>query len=130
MTRDEKVQYWLDIADRDYVVAKDLMEKKHWLYVGYMCQQAVEKTLKAYHTKYQSDDPMRIHNLVRLAENAGVCDLMTEEQQAFLDVLTPLNIEARYPDYKSRIYASLNETVCTKILEQTKTMQQWIKSKL
>ena len=130
MTQEEKVQYWIGLADRDIVVAGDLLEKEHWLYVGYMCQQAVEKTLKADHTKHQSEDPMRIHNLARLAESAGIYELMTEEQQAFLDVLTPLNIEARYPDYKSRIYASLNESVCNKILEQTKEMQSWIKSKL
>jgi hypothetical protein len=47
-----------------------------------------------------------------------------------MDVMTPMNIEARYPDYKSRIAASLNEKVCQDIIEQTEQMQLWIKSKL
>ena len=47
---------------------------------GICVSRRLKRTLKAYHTKYQSDDPMRIHNLARLAESAGVYDLMTEEQ--------------------------------------------------
>lgn len=130
MTIGEKVTYWLDIADKDLVVARDLMKMKHWLYVAFMCQQTLEKTIKAYHTMHQPDDPPFIHNLTRLAEKSGLYELMSDEQKMFLDVMTPMNIEARYPDYKSRIAASLNEKVCQDIIEQTEQMQSWIKSKL
>ena len=99
MTQDEKVQYWLNIADSD-------------------------------HTKHLPDDPPYIHNLTRLAEKSGIYELMSDEQKLFLDTMTPMNIEARYPDYKSRIAASLNEGVCEQIMEQTQQMQSWIKSKL
>lgn len=130
MTIEEKVQYWLGIADNDFAVAEDLFKTKRWLYVAFMCHQTLEKTIKAFHTKHQPDDPQYIHNLTRLAEKSGLMELMTEEQCAFLDMMTPMNIEARYPDYKSRISASLNEEVCKHIMEQTKQMQLWIKSKL
>lgn len=130
MSKDEKVQYWLDVADSDYSVAGDLIKTKRWLYVAFMCHQTLEKTLKGYYTKYMLDDPPYIHNLTRLAEKSGIYQLMSEDQRLFLDTMTPMNIEARYPDYKLRIAASLNKEVCVQIMEQTQQMQQWIKSKL
>ena len=53
MTTD-KVKYWLDIADYDYATAQDLYKAKRWLYVGFMCHQTIEKTLKAYWTKSEA----------------------------------------------------------------------------
>jgi len=44
----DKVAYWIDIADEDLGVAEDLYNAKRWLYVAFMCHQAIEKTLKAY----------------------------------------------------------------------------------
>jgi HEPN domain-containing protein len=37
------------------------------------------------------------------------------------------NIEARYPEYKKNIAQTLNYTKCEAMIEQTKTLQQWIK---
>lgn len=129
MTTD-KVKYWLDIADYDYATAQDLYKAKRWLYVGFMCHQTIEKTLKAYWTKVKPDDPPYIHNLIRLVEGSGLSKMMTEEQFSFLDAMTPMNIEARYPDYKSSLAASLNQDVCNSLLQQTFELQLWIKSKL
>ena len=126
----DKVQYWIERADYDYATAGDLMKSKRWLYVAFMCHQTIEKTLKAYYTQQLPDEPPYIHNLIRLAERSGLYDQMSEEQQSFLDALTPMNIEARYPDYKSRLMLSLNCDVCTDLMNQTQQLQQWIKSKL
>jgi len=126
----DKVQYWLERAEYDFATAGDLMKSKRWLYVAFMCHQALEKTIKAYYTKHMPDDPPYIHNLTRLSEKAGLTELMTEEQKIFLDAVTPMNIEARYPDYKSLLASSLNEDVCKQLMEQTQQLQQWIKSKL
>jgi len=62
MTREERVVYWLDIADEDLGVAEDLFKAKHWLYVAFMCHQAIEKTLKAYWCAMQPDEPPYTHN--------------------------------------------------------------------
>ena len=51
----DKVAYWLDIADEDLGVAEDLYKAKRWLYVAFMCHQAIEKTLKAYWCDTQPD---------------------------------------------------------------------------
>lgn len=126
----DKVQYWLDIADYDYDTATDLMKSKRWVYVAFMCHQTLEKTIKAYFTKHVSDTPPYLHNLTRLAEQSGLYEIMSEEQKSFLDAMTPMNIEARYPNYKSMLASSLNEEVCQHLMEQTQTMRQWIKDKL
>ncbi|MBR1922181.1 MAG: HEPN domain-containing protein [Paludibacteraceae bacterium] len=95
-----------------------------------MCHQALEKTIKAYYSKQLPDNPPYIHNLTRLAEKSDLYELMNEEQRSFLDAMTPMNIEARYPDYKSLLASSLNQDVCEDIMQKTQQMLQWIKAML
>ena len=54
----------------------------------------------------------------------------SEEQKDFIDQIEPLNIEARYPSHKERLLKSLSESKCKEILENTITLQTWIKTKL
>jgi len=126
----DKVKYWIDLADYDLDTARDMLRSRRWIYVAFMCHQTLEKTIKAYYTQMLPDDPPYIHNLTRLAEKSGLSDLMTDEQKSFIDAVTPMNIAARYPDYKSMLATSLNQSVCEDLIQRTEQMQQWIKSKL
>ena len=103
----DKVAYWLDIADEDLGVAEDLYKAKRWLYVAFMCHQAIEKTLKAYWCGTQSDDPPYTHNHKRLADGCGLYSQLTEEQKDFLNTITNYNIEARYPEDKEALAHTL-----------------------
>ena len=47
-----------------------------------------------------------------------------------IDVLEPLNIEARYPSYKETLMKALTESYCEEIIKQTNELRIWIKSKL
>jgi len=40
----DKAKYWIDIADYDIETAKAMLVSKRYLYVGFMCHQAIEKT--------------------------------------------------------------------------------------
>ena len=126
----DKVAYWLDIADEDLGVGEDLYKAKRWLYVAFMCHQCIEKTLKAYWCATQESDPPYIHHLANLAIRCGLYELMTEDQQEFLALLMPMNIEARYPDYKQKLVARLNESYCRSLIDDTQLLQQWIKNNL
>lgn len=42
--------------------------------------------------------------------------MMTEEQKDFLDLIYPLNIEARYPTQKQELFNTLNNERCKKIM--------------
>lgn len=123
----DKVKYWLDVADYDLETAEAMLATRRWLYVGFMCHQVIEKMLKAYWNTTRDDDPPYIHNHKRLADGAGLYKDMDEEQKAFIDLITPLNIEARYPSYKEDLAKTLGEEMCKNIIGKTKTLQLWIK---
>ena len=130
MTKEEKVAYWLDIADYDIETAEAMYKTKRWLYVGFMCHQVIEKTLKAYWCGSQPEDPPYTHNLVLLSDKTGLAEMLSEEQNVFISQMMPLNIQARYPSYKEQLSKKLNKDTCRMIIDQTKEMQSWIKSKL
>ena len=126
----DKVKYWINIADYDLGTAEDLYNSSRWLYVAFMCHQAIEKTLKAFWCATREDDPPYIHHLANLAIRSGLYDQMTEEQQELIASLMPMNIEARYPEYKQKLAVNLNKATCRALIDETKQLQQWIKNKL
>ena len=129
MTREEKVQYWLDIVAEDLDLSEFLCQNGRWLYSAFMCHQVIEKMLKAYWTATRDDVPPYIHEHKRLAELCGLYEQMSDVQRRFLNEIRLMNIEARYPDYKRSIASTLNEEKTRQIVEQTKQMQQWLLQK-
>ena len=130
MTREEQVQYWLDIADYDLDTAEAMHQTGRWLYVAFMCHQVIEKTLKAYWCATCDDEPPYTHNHMRLSNGCGLYEQMSDEQRDFLDTITNYNIEARYPEDKDELARTLTPLACRQIIDETKQLQQWIKDKL
>jgi len=127
MTTDEQIKYWIDLSDGDLKVAETLLKNRHYLYAGFMCHQVIEKILKGCFVKLKNETPPYVHDLPRIAKQADFYGLFSDEQKIFLNTLTPLNIETRYPDYKDRIAKLLTKERTEQIFEQTKQMQQWTK---
>ena len=130
MTNEEKVKYWIDLSDRDFNTAEWLIKGGHNLYVGFMCHQAIEKILKGYFTKIKEDTPPFTHYLTGLAQKTELYNLMNEQQKDFIEDLNPLNIEARYPDYKNKIAQTMTKEITQNILTKTKELLQWTKQKI
>ena len=130
MTREEKVQYWLGIANYDIETAETLQRGGRWLYVAFMCHQVIEKTLKAYWCATSEDDPPYTHNHKRLADGCGLYALMSADQRDFIETITNYNIEARYPEDKDALARTLTEDYCLRMIDETKQMQQWIEGRL
>jgi len=128
----EKIEYWLDLAEYDMETAKAMLQTGRYLYVGFMCHQVIEKALKAVIARDCAEDeiPPKIHDLPRLAKIAGLLGKVSEEQHDFIDKLTPLNIESRYPEYKNKIFSTLSEKVCDNVLAETERLLCWIKQQL
>jgi HEPN domain-containing protein len=124
---EKTVQYWIDISEYDLQVAKTILDKGHYLYVGFMCHQAVEKMLKAIYVKQTSTMPPYIHKLDKLVERVGLKAAMSQEHNDFIDELTPLNIQARYPAYKEAIYSLIDKGKATQIVNKTEDLLQWLK---
>jgi len=56
MTREEKFEYWLEIAKYDLKTAEAMFESKRWLYVVFMCEQAIKKLVKGLYMFYIGND--------------------------------------------------------------------------
>jgi HEPN domain-containing protein len=108
---EDRIQYWIDLADYDLETAKAMRQTQRYLYVGFMCHQAIEKILKAYYVKVLSEHPPRSHNLTLLAEKSDIIHELSDNQRNILLTLEPLNIEARYPSQKERLLKSLTPSV-------------------
>jgi HEPN domain-containing protein len=130
MTTNEKVLYWVDLSDYDMETALTMLRGKRYLYVGFMCHQTVEKIFKAYYTKLTADTPPYTHKLSYLAEKGSFYAAFSDAQKQLIDQLDPLNIEARYPAYKELLLKSLSEAKCVELIQKTKELQQWIKTRL
>lgn len=118
------------MADYDLETAKAMLKSKRYLYVGFMCNQVIEKIFKAYYVKVKNKQPPYTHKLIRLAEESNLYKMMSEEQKDFLDLISPLNIEARYPTQKQELFNALNNERCKKIIEETEEFVLWIKQQL
>jgi HEPN domain-containing protein len=123
---EEKVKYWLECAEYDFQSAKVMLEGKRYLYVGFMCHQTIEKSLKACCCAKNDNTPPYTHRLIKLGREAGVYDDLTEEFKNIIDVLEPLDIEARYPSHKEELLKSLSSEKCGEIIERTGELFQWI----
>ena len=70
------------------------------------------------------------NNLTRLSEGSGIDSEMNEEQIDLIETLIPMNIQARYPEYKEQLARMLTKETCCQIINDTESLQQWIKNKL
>ena len=121
------IAYWIDLSEYDLNVAGSLSEKGHYLYMGFMCHQAVEKMLKAIYVAKFNAVPPYIHKVDKLIELTGLKDAVSEIQYDLIDELIPLNIQARYPAYKDAIYILIDDVKAKDILKKTGALISWLK---
>ena len=66
---------------------------------------------------------------MQLSVRSGLFEEMSPEQQKTIAQLMPMNIEARYPEYKEQLLKRMTEEFCRQLIDDTKELQKWIKSK-
>ena len=91
----KKIEYWLDIADYDMQTAHHMQRSNRYLYAVFMCQQAIEKILKALYIQKLGKEAPFSHNLVYLHSLIDVG--LTDEKLLTMAELTTYYIEGRYP---------------------------------
>ena len=128
MTNNEKFEYWLDTAQYDLETAEAMLDSKRWLYVVFMCQQAIEKLVKGLYVLYIDDNVPRTHNITVLIEKMEhlLPKKMTEENYDLIEELTIYYIKGRYTDYKRKLSASLKESDAGAIYKKAKVMFEWL----
>lgn len=126
---DKIVEHWVERSKYDLDTAKAMLDTGRYLYVSYMCQQAIEKILKAIIAQLGKEN-FPIHNLNRLAEISLIDSELNSEQFNYLAELTPYNIEARYGDYKESLSEIINDKKAQKVYEKTLEIHEWLYLKI
>ncbi len=120
----EVIKYWLTGSKEDFDSAEILYKNKKYHHALFFCHLSIEKMLKAIIVKSTKTAPPLTHDLVRLAERAGVP--LNELQKNELAEITTFNIEARYDDYKLSFRKKAKKQFSLKYLDKTKEMLQWL----
>ncbi len=126
---DRIVEKWIERAEYDLETAGAMLKAGRYLYVAYICQQSIEKILKAL-IAHKNLENLPIHNLNRLAEIAGIHDDLSTLQLDFLAELTPYCIEARYGDYKESLNEIINKEKAEELFKNTERVYRWIYQKI
>lgn len=91
-----QIEYWLNGSQDDIEAAAVLLEKGKVRQSLFFAHLAVEKALKAHVSKAAESVPPRTHDLLRLAELAGIS--LDPPRRTFLARLQRFCLEGRYPD--------------------------------
>ena len=83
--KDKMIDNWLSLAQYDLATAEAMLHAQRYLYVGFMCQQAVEKILKASYVKHHGSTPPYTHNLLRLVAELPWKEDMDAEMTGVLE---------------------------------------------
>jgi len=121
----KQIEFWKVSAEEDFAAAESLLEKGHFRHCLFFAHLAVEKMLKAHVTRQTNDIPPRIHNLVRLAEIAGL--KLELEQENFLREFGIYQLEGRYPD-SEQISPDLD--AAREEISRAREMLKWLKTQL
>ena len=130
MAKEDIVRRWIEQVNEDIGSAECLFQGGHFLYVGFLCHQAIEKMLKAYYMATHDDDPRYTHSHMRLLEDCGLISEISDEQMRFTDFMVPMYIKARYPEKKEEGARMLGKGICQHMIKETKELTQWIEEKL
>jgi HEPN domain-containing protein len=111
------VKSWVDASRYDLETARALLKSRRYLYVPFMCQQSLEKLLKAHATVRTGEFAPRIHNLVRLGEVAAL--EFSEEEKKLLERLSLYFLQSRYPPEIQALAKKVSWSMAEAHLHQT-----------
>ncbi|MDP2600097.1 MAG: HEPN domain-containing protein [Deltaproteobacteria bacterium] len=121
-----KVKTWLSLAEDDLEFAGEVLaNKKRPHYAAHLCQQSIEKLLKAIVQHKTDTIPNRTHNFVNLCEQAKI-ELPQDKMEWLLD-LAPHYLGTRYPEDLAKLHEKYSQGFSEKLYRETKEFFQWLK---
>ncbi|MDR1084818.1 MAG: HEPN domain-containing protein [Deltaproteobacteria bacterium] len=111
MDSQEKFDYWLDIAQYDLETATNMFESGRWLYVLFMCQQAIDKLVKGLYIIYKDDNIPFSHNIGSIIDsfNSQLASPVSRDMYSFFSKLSSYYISGRYTNYKQKLSSSVTK---------------------
>jgi len=123
----EIVQLWVKQAEHDLDMATKVMEIKGYSLTAFLCQQAVEKYLKALYIKEKQQNPPRTHYLDKLGQELNA----SSHIQGLLFELSEDYMLTRYPDVAWAIPAEeYTREDAERRLQAARKIIQWVKMEL
>jgi HEPN domain-containing protein len=130
MTRSEKVEFWLDIARYDLQTATAMFKSRRYLYTVFMCEQALEKLLKAtYVAKVDENHPWG-HDLGEIAIKKLPFLQFPPEYLQLFHQLSAFYLKGRYPSDKQKLSKLVNRQEAQETLALSKKAFRWLSSQL
>ncbi len=126
----DKVNYWLELAEYDISTVKSLFRSRKFLYVGFLCHLTIEKSLKAFYWKKLENEPPYTHNLLILSTKSEIDKILLLKHKNLINKLMPLNIEARYPSNKDELFKILTFDYVKSLVKETESLYKWIKKQI
>jgi len=123
------IKMWLDRVEYDMETAKAMLQTGRWIYAIFMCQQSLEKCMKALIAS-EDKEIIPIHNLRRLAEIASIIHEFEESVLIKLDFLSSYYINARYKEDLSELSKGISETVVKEFIQFTEDTIKWLCQKM
>ncbi|MBF0360703.1 MAG: HEPN domain-containing protein [Oligoflexia bacterium] len=120
---------WFERALYDLDTARDLLKSGKYLYVAFMCHQALEKALKSVYLNLKNEMPPYIHNLPKLSELIGLKQTLSDEQTDFLQNMNIFYISSRYPDDIDDMKKMCTNITSENQIKKTEEFLKWLEPK-
>lgn len=118
---------WWKQAEDDLENAQKNLSTGGYYLVVFLCQQAVEKGLKACFIKLKNTSPGATHSLVYLATETNT----PQKFFKFLRRLMPQFVTTRYPDAAYGVPSELyDKSIASEYLQDTEEVMRWLRSKI
>jgi len=123
----EEVENWWKQAERDLLSARNAFDSKDYYLVAFLCQQAVEKALKALYIEKKKETPGATHSLIFLGRSVEI----PERFHGALRRLSPDFVITRYPDAVHGLpYELYDEEIAGERLDLADEVMKWAKKEL
>jgi len=132
MTNKEKYQKWLGIAEYDLDTAEAMFNSGRYMYVAFMCQQAIEKLAKGIYVYNFNKEAKYTHNIMIVLEDIeNIASLKEYKNYKILfSDLTAYYISGRYSVYKEEVSKELSSIKTKELLDKSKEVFVWLKSQV
>ena len=120
-----QIEYWQTGSRLDWESALRLWssgQDLHWAL--FLAHLACEKALKARVVQVTSSFAPRTHNLLRLAELAGLG--ISLNQVDLLGAVNQFNLSIRYPDHQFAFYRRCTPDFTARYMRQIEEFLQWV----
>ncbi len=115
------IDYWKREAERNWETANYLKAGKQNLMALFLFHLTIEKLIKAHWVKDNIDNfPPRTHDIQYLYNQT---ELNLPEHYDFMAIVNNWNIDARYPDYRDKVYQLATDAYVVKQFEKVNSLR-------